>query len=240
MAAKITLTGRPAGPIVETAQYFRFEMTEGGSPAPPKGLPSASVITFSVFVAKKAGKKLGFPQVPDQRLLVQGELVTDVPLSECPGELGVIAFKVELIVPKEDPQAAENLREAESPDREPPAAKPLESAAPPATPEPEGTSLSTKVWPDLSPYPVVPLRTIRVPKRFRRNEPDVNRTAKLRALVRDRGQLDQAIVVQREAEGYILQDGYRRYVVAQQLGWEEVPVKIVGASTSPSQETPAI
>ena len=36
MGAKITLTGRPTGPIVETSQYFRWEMEEGGSPAPPK------------------------------------------------------------------------------------------------------------------------------------------------------------------------------------------------------------
>ena len=33
MGAKITLTGRPTGPIVTTPDYFRFEMEEGGSPA---------------------------------------------------------------------------------------------------------------------------------------------------------------------------------------------------------------
>ncbi len=93
MAAKITLTGMPTGDIVATAHYFRFEMEEGGSPAPPKGLPVASVMTFTVFVAVKSGKKLGLPRKPAHRLLVQGELAADLPISECPGEMGVIAFK---------------------------------------------------------------------------------------------------------------------------------------------------
>jgi hypothetical protein len=224
MAAKITLTGRPIGPIVETSQYFRFEMEEGGSPAPPKGLPPASVLTFSVFVAKKAGKKLGFPHVPTQRLLVQGELVADVPLSECPGEIGVIAFKLEVIVPK----AQEDTQEEQASIREPDEVKPLEVQEPTATNAEVGTSPEAKGWPDLSPYPVVPLCAIRVPKRFQRTVPNAQRTQQLREAVREHGQLDTPIMVQRDAEGYILQDGYRRYLVAQQLEWEQVPIKMVG------------
>ena len=224
MAAKITLTGRPTGPIVETAQYFRFEMEEGGSPAPPKGLPQARVMTFSVWVAKKAGKKLGFPRLPAQRLLVQGELVADRPLSECPGEIGVIAFKVEMIVPK----AQENSKEEQASMREPGEAKPLEVQAPTATNAEGRTSPAAKGWPDLSPYPVVPLCAIRIPKRLKRSVPNAQRTQQLREAVYEHGQLDAPIVVQRDAEGYILQDGYRRYLVAQQLAWEQVPIKMVG------------
>lgn len=54
MGAPITRTGRPTGPIVETSPDLRFAMEEGGAPAPPTGVPPASVLTFSVFVAKKA------------------------------------------------------------------------------------------------------------------------------------------------------------------------------------------
>ena len=146
MAAKITLTG----PIVETAQYFRWEMEQGGSPVPPKGLPPASVLTFSVFVAKKVGKKLGWPRMPAQRLLVPGQLVPDVPLSECPGELGVIAFKVEEILPKEAPV----------PDH--PSAVP----APPIRSEIASHRPAAGSGPDLSPYPVVPLEQITIPEAF--------------------------------------------------------------------------
>ena len=35
---------------------------------PPKGLPNARVMTFTVFVATKAGKKLGLPRKPAHRL----------------------------------------------------------------------------------------------------------------------------------------------------------------------------
>ncbi len=199
MAAKITITGMPVGNIVKTAEYFRFEMEEGGSPAPPKGLPVASVMTFTVLVSTKAGKKLGFPRKPAHRLLVQGELVADLPLSQCPGEIGVIAFKVEEILPKEaEPQST-----------------PVASVSPPPLP-------------DLSAYPVVPLEQIAIPDAFQRTPPSAQRTAELQAQIRERGQLDEPLVVERTVEpsGYLLRDGYRRYLIARQFGWDTVPVRI--------------
>ena len=218
MAAKITLTGRPTGPIVETSQYFRFEMEEGGSPAPPKGLPSASVMAFSVFVAKKAGKKLGFPRLPAQRLLVQGELVADLSLSECPGEIGVIAFKIEELLPKED---RESGQESAVP------APPIRPAAVPRQP-------SAGSGPNLSAYPVVPLEQIAIPDAFLRTPPSAPRTAELQAQIREQGQLDEPLVVERTVEplGYLLKDGYRRYLIARQLGWTMVPVQVEADAVS--------
>ncbi len=211
MAAKITITGMPVGNIVKTAEYFRFEMEEGGSPAPPKGLPGASVMTFSVFVATKAGKKLGFPRKPAHRLLVQGELVADLPLSECPGEMGVIAFKVEEILPKET-------------------AVPDDPSGVPAPMRPEVAPRqpTAESWPDLSTYPVVPLEQVRVPAWLRKAPLNVNKTTALQEQVREYGQLDKPLIVERTGEPpeYWLKDGYRRYVIAQQLGWTSVPVRI--------------
>lgn len=213
MGAKITLTGLPTGPIVTTPQYFRFEMEEGGSPAPPKGLPRASVMTFTVLVATKAGKKLGLPRKPAHRLVVQGELVADLPISECPGELGVIAFKIEEILPKE----------ALVPDNS--SAVP----APPIRPEVAPRRPSAGSRPDLSAYPVVPLEQIAIPEAFLRTLPNAQRTAELQMQVQKWGQLDEPVVVERTIEppGYLLKDGYRRYLIARQLGWETVPVRIV-------------
>ncbi len=218
MGAKITLTGRPTGPIVETSQYFRFEMEEGGSPAPPKGLSPASVLTFSVFVAKKAGKKLGFPRQPDHRLLVQGELVADLPLSECPGEIGVIALKVEELLAKE----------SLVPDN------PSAAPAPPIRPEVAPRHPSAGSRPDLSAYPVVPLEQIAIPDAFLRTPPSAPRTAELQAQIREQGQLDEPLVVERTVEppGYLLKDGYRRYLIARQLGWTTVPVQMEADAVS--------
>ena len=212
MGAKIILTGRPTGPIVETSQYFRFEMEEGGSPAPPKGLPPASVLTFSVFVAKKAGKKLGFPRQPDPRLLVPGELVADVPLSECPGEIGVITFQVEELLAKE----------TLVPDH------PSTVPAPPIRPKVAPRQPSAGFRPDLSAYPVVPLEQIAIPDAFLRTPPSAPRTAELQAQIQEQGQLDEPLVVERTVEppGYLLKDGYRRYLIARQLGWTTVPVQM--------------
>lgn len=199
MGAKITLTGRPTGPIVTTPQYFRFEMEEGGSPAPPKGLPRASVMTFTVLVAAKAGKKLGLPRQPAHRLLVQGELVADLPISECPGELGVIAFKIEEILPKE----------ALVPGRE------LAAPASPLRPEVAPRQPSAESWPDLSAYPVVPWEQIAIPDAFLRTPPSAPRTAELQGQIQERGRLDEPLVVERTVEppGYLLKDGYRRYLM---------------------------
>ena len=212
MAAKITLTGRPTGPIVTTPHYFRFEMKEGGSPAPPKGLPRASVITFTVWVAANAGKKLGLPRQPVHRLLVQGELVADLPISECPGGLGVIAFQVEELLAKE----------ALVPDH--PSAVPALPIHPEVTPR----QPSAESWPDLSAYPVVPLEQIAIPDAFQRTSPNAQRTAELQMQVQKWGQLDEPVVVERTVEppGYLLKDGYRRYLIARQLGWTTVPVRM--------------
>jgi hypothetical protein len=114
-------------------------------------------------------------------------LVADLPLAECPGEIGVIAFKVEEILPKEAP--------------------PL---------------------PDLLAYPVVPLEQITIPDAFLRTTPSAQRTAELQAQITERGQLDEPLVVERTVEppGYLLRDGYRRYLIARQFEWDTVPVRI--------------
>ena len=113
-----------------------------------------------------------------------------------PGKIGVIAFKVQAIAPKDqqDAKAVESPRVSESPIREPEEAKPLEVHKPETANADPVASPDAESWPDLWRYPVVSLREIRIPKRFRSTVPNVKRTKILREEVRERGQLDQAIV----------------------------------------------
>ncbi|PSR31026.1 MAG: hypothetical protein C7B43_04035 [Sulfobacillus benefaciens] len=208
MSAKITLTGYPTGPIEAFSDYFRFDMEEGGSAAPPKGLPGASALTFTVFVSKKAGKKLGFPDSPAHRLLIQGELTAELPMDQCPGELGVIAFKVDTLLPQETAETMDDDRPT-TPAVATPAASVLEE------------------WPDLSEYPSLPLSQVIIPEAFLLTPPNAKKTSALQIRIAQHGQLDEPIVVRAtENKQYLLIDGYRRYLIAEQLGWVAIPVRI--------------
>lgn len=107
-----------------------------------------------------------------------------------------------------------------------PAPKPVQ----PPAPDPD--------WPDLSAYLQVPLAAIHIPRQhFLKSPPNKNKTKTLREAVKVRCQLDQldqplAVRVTEDGTGYVLVDGYRRYVVAQHLRWPTVPVVIQGIDRS--------
>ncbi len=200
MPAKISLTGVPKD-VQVLPDYYRLSMEEGGTLYPPKGLPSASQpITYTVLISRKLGSQLGLPDT-SQRLLIQGELTLDLPLDECPGEIGVIAFQGQVIPERKT---------------EPKAVSPA-----PATPK-------ERHWPDLSRYPHVALSQIKVPAAFLSRKPNKAKTEALKAAVQSQGQLDEPIVVRPTIDdsGYVLYDGYRRYLIARQLGWTTVPVDV--------------
>lgn len=200
MPAKIILTGVPKD-VQVLPDYYRLSMEEGGTLHPPKGLPSASQsITYTVLVSRKLGLQLGLPD-ESQRLLIQGELTLDLPLDECPGEIGVIAFQGQ-VIPERKP--------------EPKAAAPIPSAP------------KERPWPDLSQYPQIAVTEIKVSAAFLARKPNKAKTEALRADIETHGQLDEPIVVRPalDSAGYVLHDGYRRYIIARQLGWTTVPVEV--------------
>lgn len=80
-------------------------------------------------------------------MLVQGELVADLPRSECPHELRLIAFKVKAILPKETPQPGSSARSTRA----------AESAYSGSIPS---------AWSDFSAYSVVLLQGGCDPRRF--------------------------------------------------------------------------
>jgi len=113
MPQKITLTGKPITPLRivrelmgkehNSPKVYSFDMQESGSPAAPKYLPKGSSITFTVFMNEKQFKKAGLDEnsFMDNKLLVQGELVIDLELSLCPGEMGGTANQIQIIPPRE-------------------------------------------------------------------------------------------------------------------------------------------
>ncbi|GAB1780116.1 hypothetical protein PMEGAS67_55930 [Priestia megaterium] len=101
---KITLTGSATGPLREYDRYVAFDMREKGSPSAPKGLKKSTFISYTVFVAKKAFNKTGLTKksIMHEKVLIQGEPTLDIPIDECPGEVGVICFQITVLPNKND------------------------------------------------------------------------------------------------------------------------------------------
>lgn len=224
MAAKITLTGTRSSKIRKTAQYYAFEMEQGGSKHAPKGLPLPSQqIQFTVFVSLKAGKKAGFELAPaDTKWLVQGELALDVPVSECPGEIGVVAFQI-----GEVPNKSDSETESESATKSEEAKKIVVKQQNTAQPQVAATASIKHRKEDVQESTtVIPLLNIKVPEAYLNTQLNPFKTAAVREYVALQNKLDKPITVRDEEGEYWLVDGYRRYVVASEMGLEQVPIRI--------------
>ncbi|WP_394542651.1 ParB N-terminal domain-containing protein [Priestia aryabhattai] len=126
MPHKITLTGSATGPLREYDRYVAFDMREKGSPSAPKGLKKSTFISYTVFVAKKAFNKTGLTKksIMHEKILIQGEPTLDIPIDECPGEVGVICFQITVLPNKNDKEKnqsdakKETKQEASAPSQE--------------------------------------------------------------------------------------------------------------------------
>ncbi|OAH55406.1 plasmid stabilization protein [Domibacillus aminovorans] len=203
MPHKITLTGKPVSPLREKGAYYTFDMEESGSPGPPKGLPNSSTITYTVFINQKQLKKAGLTEenIQTQKVMVQGEPTLDVPVGDCPGEIGVTCFQVSILPEKQkqkDPVKVESVPVKEEVKVE---EKPK---------GPEGTE------------DFISLEQIRIPEEFLNSRPNAEKTQQVIDYVKRTGHLDEPIMINRETK--ILTDGYRRYVVAKKVKMDVVPV----------------
>ena len=213
MSAKITITGARSGKLRKNDRYYSFEIETGGSANAPKGLPkaAAAVVEYTVFVSLKAGRKAGLENATtDQKWVVQGEPTIDLSVEECPGAIGVIAFQLEAIPARtEEPKPKATV--------EPSAPKKVETPVQP--PEP------------VAPPPVevhtLPLTEIHVSKKYERYALNAEKTQLVMEWVKEHGRLDKPIEVRPNNGEYWLMDGYRRYVIAQELGLTEVDVRVV-------------
>lgn len=198
MAHKITLTGNPVSALRLNKDFCTFDMEEKGSPAAPKGLPKSSTITYTVFINQKQLKKAGLTEenIQNQKIMVQGEPTLDVPVDDCPGEIGVVCFQISVLEEKQK-EAMKVEKKEEAKEKEQPKA-------------PEGTE------------DFVALDQIKVPEEFLKYQPTPYKTQLVIDHVKQSGILDEPITINRETK--VLIDGYRRYIVAEKLEMKMVPV----------------
>ena len=203
MPHKITLTGKPVSLLRQKGSYFTFDMEENGSPGAPKGLPKSSTITYTVFINQKQLKKAGLTEesIQTQKILVQGEPTLDVPVDDCPGEIGVICFQVSIIPEK---QKEEKSGKA-STKRENEKVKAVEKPK-----GPEGTE------------DFVSIEAIVAPEEFLNSHPNPEKTQQVIDYLKRTGYLDEPITINRNTK--TLTDGYRRYIVAKKEKLDLVPI----------------
>ena len=203
MPHKITLTGKPVSLLRQKGSYLTFDMEENGSPAAPKGLPKSSTITYTVFVNQKQLKKAGLTEenIQTQKIMVQGEPTLDVPVDDCPGEIGVICFQISIIPEKQ--KEKESSKASTESDHE--KVKAVEKPK-----GPEGTE------------DFLSIETIVVPEEFLNSRPNPEKTQQVVDYLKRTGYLDEPITINRNTKTLI--DGYRRYIVAKKEKLDLIPV----------------
>jgi hypothetical protein len=200
MPHKITLTGKPVSFLRQKGSYFTFDMEEKGALNAPKGLPKSSTITYTVFINQKQLKKAGLTgeNIQTQKILVQGEPTLDVPIEDCPGEIGVVCFQISIIPEKQ------KEKESDKPSQESVKAEEEKPKGP------EGTE------------DFVSIKTIVVPEEFLNSHPNPEKTQQVIDYLKQTGHLDEPITINRETKTLI--DGYRRYIVSKKENLNLVPV----------------
>ncbi|MCM3771421.1 plasmid stabilization protein [Priestia aryabhattai] len=253
MPHKITLTGSATGPLREYDRYVAFDIREKGSPSAPKGLKKSTFISYTVFVAKKAFNKTGLTKksIMHEKILIQGEPTLDIPIDECPGEIGVICFQITVLPNKKDKEGNESndkkeaKQEASAVQQEVAATKQEEKPVTVSQPiaseqkkEAETVQPKAKETPvqekKAEPKPktlpnqpkgtqdIVNFDDIIVPEEFLKTRPNPEKTQKVIDFVKRTGHLDEPVTIEKGSK--ILKDGYRRYVVAKTVKMDKVPV----------------
>jgi hypothetical protein len=245
MPHKMTLTGSATGPLREYDRYVAFDMREKGSPSAPKGLKTSTFISYTVFVAKKAFNKTGLTKksIMHEKILIQGEPTLDIPIDECPGEIGVICFQITVLPNKNDKEANESKDKKEAKqevskaqqevaatkqeEKQEPVAKEAKTVQPEVkeTPVQEKKAAQPKKQQTIQPKgtkDVVSFDDIIVPEAFLKTRPNPVKTEEVIEFVKRTGHLDKPLTIEKETK--VLKDGYRRYIVAKIVKMNKVPV----------------
>ncbi|MEH7169386.1 plasmid stabilization protein [Priestia megaterium] len=256
MPHKITLTGSATGPLREYDRYVAFDMREKGSPSAPKGLKKSTFISYTVFVAKKAFNKTGLTKksIMHEKVLIQGEPTLDIPIDECPGEVGVICFQITVLPNKNDKEKNESdakkepKQEASTPSE---AQKNTESTKQEEVQEPISQPVAKEEKKEVKP---IQPETQQAPTEEKKTEEKKTTLSNQPKGTQDLLNFDDIIVPEEflktrpnpektqkvidfvkrtgrldepltvEKGSKILKDGYRRYVVAKTVKMDQVPV----------------
>ncbi|QLC90703.1 plasmid stabilization protein [Priestia megaterium] len=249
MPHKITLTGSATGPLREYDRYVAFDMREKGSPSAPKGLKKSTFISYTVFVAKKAFNKTGLTKksILHEKILVQGEPTLDIPIDECPGEIGIICFQITVLPNKNDKEANESKDKKEAKqevskaqqevaatkqeEKQDSVSQPVATETKTIQPEAkEAPVQEKKAAPQKKQLPTQPKGTqdvvnfdeITVPEAFLKTRPNPVKTEEVIEFVKRTGHLDKPLTIDKSSK--VLKDGYRRYIVAKTVKMDKVPV----------------
>ncbi|PGX73072.1 plasmid stabilization protein, partial [Priestia megaterium] len=205
-------------------------------------------ISYTVFVAKKAFNKTGLTKksIMHEKILIQGEPTLDIPIDECPGEVGVICFQITVLPNKNDKEKNESdvkkepKQEASASFEEPqnteskkqeeeqvPVSQPAETVQPEAKETPvqeKKTEPKPKTLPNQpkGTQDLVSFDDIIVPEAFLNTRPNPEKTQKVIDFVKRTGRLDEPLTIEKGSN--VLKDGYRRYVVAKTVKMDKVPV----------------
>ncbi|MDP9726528.1 hypothetical protein J2W44_005640 [Priestia aryabhattai] len=249
MPHKMTLTGSATGPLREYDRYVAFDMREKGSPSAPKGLKKSTFISYTVFVAKKAFNKTGLTKksIMHEKILIQGEPTLDIPIDECPGEIGIICFQITVLPNKNDKEANDSKDKKEAPqevskaqqevaatkqeEKQDPVSQPVATEAKTIQPEVNETPVQEKkAAQPKKQQPIQPKGTqdvvnfddIIVPEAFLKTRPNPVKTEEVIEFVKRTGHLDKPLTIEKDSK--VLKDGYRRYIVAKTVKTDKVPV----------------
>jgi len=246
MPHKMTITGSATGPLREYDRYVAFDMREKGSPSAPKGLKKSTFISYTVFVAKKAFNKTGLTKksIMHEKILVQGEPTLDIPIDECPGEIGIICFQITVLPNKNDKEANDSKDKKEAKQEVSKAQEEVAATKQEEKQDPVSQPVAKEVKPEVKETPVqekkaapqqkqlptqpkgtqdvVSFDEIIVPEAFLKTRPNPEKTQKVIDFVKRTGYLDEPLTIEKGSK--ILKDGYRRYIVAKTVKMEKVPV----------------
>ena len=207
MGAKITLVGKIKeirhikSPVNEKVELSCFEIETGGSATAPKGMPTASLIQYTVLVNDKQYKKLQSEldtlalTVEDATLVIQGEITIDQPMDVVEGDIGVIAFNVGCVETTKKEKVAQEVK-----------VETIEKTA--------------------GPIPcMVSFEHIDIPEKFA--TPSRVKVDNVIAHYKEHGVLIEPVKIKKSGDRWLLVDGYTKFVAAQELGLNEIPAIIV-------------
>jgi hypothetical protein len=255
MPHKMTLTGSATGPLREYDRYVAFDMREKGSPSAPKGLKKSTFISYTVFVAKKAFNKTGLTKksIMHEKILIQGEPTLDIPIDECPGEIGIICFQITVLPNKNDKETIESKdkkeakQEASAPSeaqKNSEFAKQAEKQASVSQPVAIEEKNAEMVQPEAKETPVQEQQTASQQKQLPTQPKGTQDIVSFDEIIvpeaflktRPNPEKTQKVIDFVKRTGHLdepltiekgsktLKDGYRRYVVAKTIKMDKVPV----------------
>ncbi|MGN7233719.1 plasmid stabilization protein [Priestia megaterium] len=256
MPHKITLTGSATGPLREYDRYVAFDMREKGSPSAPKGLKKSTFISYTVFVAKKAFNKTGLTKksIMHEKILIQGEPTLDIPIDECPGEVGVICFQITVLPNKNDKEKNQSEEKKEPKQEVSPSSEASQNTEPKEQEEEQAPVSQPVAKEEKKEVKPIQAEVQQVPTEEKKAEEKKTTLSNQPKGTQDLLNVDDIIVPEEflkthpnpektqkvidfvkrtgrldepltiEKGSKILKDGYRRYVVAKTVKMNQVPV----------------